>query len=126
MRQPSQGFDGVGCDKPRACSLSSVAPERGDALWASGVSRLVPVSRSALPYAAGIVKMGYSRFVAMGAAGSIIWIGAWGLVGKAVDSEWPGWKQHVNCVDYAVVFVVVLGACFWLVRRRRLAHRARA
>jgi membrane protein DedA with SNARE-associated domain len=87
------------------------------------VSRLIPVFRSAPPYAAGIVKMGYGRFVAMSALGSVVWITAWAFVGKGVGSKWPQWKQHLNYVDYAVVLVVVIAVGWWIVRRTR-ARRA--
>jgi len=83
------------------------------------ISRLVPVFRSAPPYAAGIVKMGYGKFVAMSALGSLVWITAWALVGKAVGKQWPEWKQHLNYVDYAVVVVVVFAVGWWLVKRTR-------
>jgi len=83
------------------------------------ISRLVPVFRSAPPYAAGIVKMGYAKFVAMSALGSLVWITVWALVGKAVGKQWPEWKQHLNYVDYAVVVVVVFAVGWWLVKRTR-------
>ena len=87
------------------------------------VSRLIPVFRSAPPYAAGIVKMGYGKFVAMSTLGSVIWITGWALVGKAVGHIWPELKHHLDYVDYAVVVVVVVGVGWWLVRRTR-ARRA--
>jgi membrane protein DedA with SNARE-associated domain len=89
------------------------------------ISRLVPVFRSAPPYAAGIVKMGYAKFVTMSALGSLVWITAWALVGKAVGKQWPQWKAHLDYVDYAVVLVVVALAAWWIVRRMR-ARRALA
>jgi membrane protein DedA with SNARE-associated domain len=89
------------------------------------LSRLIPVFRSAPPYAAGIVKMGYGRFVAMSALGSAIWITGWAFVGKGVGSKWPEWKQHLNYVDYAVVLLIVVAVGWWIVKRTR-ARRALA
>jgi membrane protein DedA with SNARE-associated domain len=83
------------------------------------LSRLIPVFRSAPPYAAGIVKMGYPRFVAMSAMGSVVWIAGWALVGKAVGKQWPQWKHHLDYVDYAVVLLVVVALGGWLVKRMR-------
>jgi membrane protein DedA with SNARE-associated domain len=83
------------------------------------VSRLIPVFRSAPPYAAGVVKMRYSVFIAMSTLGSVVWITAWALIGKAVGSRWPQWKQHLDYVDYAVVVLIVLGLGWWLLQRRR-------
>jgi membrane protein DedA with SNARE-associated domain len=80
------------------------------------VSRLIPVFRSAPPYAAGIARMPFPRFVSMAALGSLVWITGWALVGKAVGHQWPQWKHHLDYVDYAVVVVIVLLAAWWLVR----------
>ncbi|MGH2861961.1 MAG: DedA family protein [Solirubrobacteraceae bacterium] len=80
------------------------------------VSRLIPVFRSAPPYAAGIARMPYWRFVSMAALGSIVWITAWALVGKAVGHQWQQWKHHLDYVDYAVVVIVVLLVAWALVR----------
>ena len=89
------------------------------------VSRLIPVFRSAPPYAAGIVKMGYGRFVAMCALGSVVWMTAWSLVGKAVGKNWQQWKHHLDYVDYAVVLLIV-AAAVWFVMSRMRARRALA
>lgn len=83
---------------------------------AVAVSRLIPVFRSAPPYAAGIVKMPYWRFAAMATLGSIPWITGWCLLGHAVGSQWQQWKHHLDYVDYAVVVVVVLLAAWAVVR----------
>ena len=56
--------------------------------------------RAAFPYAAGVSKMSYPRFVAMATIGSIVWIGALGILGKAVGSQWQSWKHHLDYVDY--------------------------
>jgi membrane protein DedA with SNARE-associated domain len=80
------------------------------------VSRLIPVFRSAPPYAAGIARMPYWRFVSMATLGSIVWIGAWTLVGKAVGHQWPQWKHHLDYIDYAVVVVIVVLVAWFVVR----------
>lgn len=80
------------------------------------VSRLIPVFRSAPPYAAGIARMPYPRFAAMATLGSIVWITAWAFVGKAVGHQWQQWKHHLDYVDYAVVVIVVLLVLWFLVR----------
>ncbi len=76
---------------------------------AVAVSRCIPVFRSAPPYAAGIVKMPYWRFVSMATLGSIVWITGWALVGKAVGHNWQQWKHHLDIVDYVVVALIVVG-----------------
>jgi membrane protein DedA with SNARE-associated domain len=90
------------------------------------VSRLIPVFRSAPPYAAGIARMPYWRFVSMAALGSIVWITGWALVGKAVGHQWQQWKHHLDYVDYAVVVIIVLLIAWALLRwiRNRRATTA--
>jgi membrane protein DedA with SNARE-associated domain len=90
------------------------------------VSRCVPVFRSAPPYAAGIVKMAYPRFLAMATLGSAVWITGLALIGKAVGSKWPEWKKHLDIVDYIAVAVIAALVVWWLyriVRSRRVAKR---
>ena len=61
------------------------------------------------------------------AIGCVIWMIALGLVGKAVGSQWPKWKSHLDIVDYiAVAFVAAL--VVWFVYEKiwkpRVAARA--
>jgi membrane protein DedA with SNARE-associated domain len=86
---------------------------------AVAVSRCIPVFRSAPPYAAGVVKMPYWRFVSMATLGSIVWMSAWALVGKAVGHNWPQWKNHLDIVDYVVVALIVIGLAWWALRMFR-------
>ena len=88
------------------------------------VSRCIPVFRSAPPYAAGIARMPYWRFVSMATLGSIVWITGLALIGKAVGHQWPQWKHHLDYVDYAVVVVIVVAAA-WLVAAARRSATAR-
>ena len=90
---------------------------------AVAVSRIIPVFRSAPPYAAGIVKMPYLRFLAFATLGSTVWMVALGLLGKEVGSNWPQWKNHLDIVDYIVVALIVL-AITWLIVRRVRRGRA--
>ena len=83
------------------------------------VSRWIPVFRSAPPYAAGIVKMPYWRFVSMATIGSIVWITGLALLGKDVGKNWNQWKHHLDIVDYIVVAVIVVALVWWFVRWRR-------
>ena len=83
-----------------------VRPLRG------GIGRRVPaipVFRSAPPYAAGIVRMPYLKFVTFAALGSTVWMIGLGLLGKEVGSQWPQWKNHLDIVDYVVVALIVVG-----------------
>jgi membrane protein DedA with SNARE-associated domain len=83
------------------------------------VSRLIPLLRAAFPYAAGIAKVPYRRFIAYATLGSVVWITGLGLIGDAVGSQWPSWRKHLEYVDYAVVAIVVVFVVYLLVRRTR-------
>ena len=83
------------------------------------VSRLVPGARFAFPYAAGVVKMSYPRFIAAAAAGSVIWIALLGVLGRAVGSDWRSWRSHLEYVDYAFIALIVAGVAYLILRRFR-------
>lgn len=90
------------------------------------VSRIIPVFRSAPPYAAGIVKMSYLKFVTFATLGSAVWMIALGLVGKEVGSQWPQWKNHLDIVDYVVVALIAAAIVWWLVRLVRSRRQSSA
>jgi membrane protein DedA with SNARE-associated domain len=97
--------------------------------WVIVVSRWLPVIRAAFPYAAGVSKMPYPRFVAMAAIGSIVWIAGLGILGKAVGAQWQTWKHHLDIVDYigvAVIVVAVLWGGYRWYRRAREENQVRA
>ncbi len=83
------------------------------------VSRLVPGARFAFPYAAGVVKMSYVRFIAFCAVGSVIWITLLGVLGRAVGSNWKSWRNHLEYVDYAFIALVVVAVIYLVLRRVR-------
>ena len=80
------------------------------------VSRWLPVVRAAFPYAAGVSRMAFGRFVAMTTIGSIVWIAALGILGNAVGAQWQTWKHHLDYVDYAGI-VVIVGIVAWGIMR---------
>ncbi len=90
------------------------------------VSRLIPVFRSAPPYAAGIVRMSYRKFLPMATLGSLVWMIIWAEVGKAVGHKWEQWKHHMDYVDYVVVAIIVVAIVWWLVRFLRARRAGRA
>jgi membrane protein DedA with SNARE-associated domain len=85
------------------------------------VSRLIPLIRAAFPYAAGIAEMPYWRFISLAAVGSVLWIGALGLLGRAVGSDWSSWQHKLGYVDYAAVALAVCAVVYVAVRWRSRA-----
>ena len=82
------------------------------------VSRCIPFARAAFPYAAGVARMGYGRFLLFGTIGSIIWISALGVLGNAVGSNWQSWRHNLEYVDYVAAAVLVAAIAYLIVRVR--------
>ena len=83
------------------------------------VSRLIPAARAAFPYAAGVARMGYLRFATLATLGSIVWISALAVLGRAVGDHWPSWRHHLEYADYAAAALVVIAVVYFVLRRRR-------
>jgi membrane protein DedA with SNARE-associated domain len=92
-------------------------------VWTVFISRFLPVVRAAFPYAAGVSKMGYARFVALATAGSVLWVTGLAVVGREVGRNWTNWRHHLEYVDYVGVAVVVV-AIVWLIVRRNSPDRS--
>jgi membrane protein DedA with SNARE-associated domain len=83
------------------------------------VSRLLPFVRAAFPYAAGVAKMPFGRFLLFGTLGSVVWIGALGVLGREVGSNWQNWRHHLEYVDYVGAALLVGGLIYLYMRRSR-------
>lgn len=88
------------------------------------VSRLVPGARFVFPYAAGVVKMSYSRFIVFAALGSIAWITGLAFLGREVGRNWQSWRNHLEYVNYFFLAVVVIGIVYLIMRRVRAGRTA--
>jgi membrane protein DedA with SNARE-associated domain len=83
------------------------------------VSRWIPFARAAFPYAAGVARMGYVRFLTFATIGSIVWISALGVLGRAVGSNWQSWRHNLEYVDYVGAALVVAAIAYLIVRIAR-------
>jgi membrane protein DedA with SNARE-associated domain len=83
------------------------------------VSRFIPFARAAFPYAAGVARMGYVRFLIFGTIGSIIWIAGLGVLGNAVGSSWQSWRHNLEYVDYVGAALLVVAIAYLIVRISR-------
>ena len=83
------------------------------------ISRMLPFIRAAFPYAAGVAEMPYWRFLPLATLGSLVWIGALGILGYEVGSQWPTWRHHLEYVDYAGAVVLVAAIVYVIVRWTR-------
>lgn len=91
------------------------------------LSRMAPFIRAAFPYAAGVVRMPYWRFLPLATLGSVVWIGALGIVGREVGSQWQAWRHHLEYVDYVGAAVLVVAIVYliarWMRGRSQAAER---
>jgi membrane protein DedA with SNARE-associated domain len=87
------------------------------------VSRVTPLVRAPFPYAAGVARMSYGRFVVLATLGSIVWIGALGILGRTVGSSWQSWRHNLQYVDYAGAAVLIGAIAYLIIRRARRAGR---
>lgn len=83
------------------------------------VSRCIPFARAAFPYAAGVARMGYVRFLIFATIGSIVWITALGVLGNAVGSSWQSWRHNLEYVDYVAAALLVAAIAYLIVRLAR-------
>jgi membrane protein DedA with SNARE-associated domain len=83
------------------------------------VSRCIPFARAAFPYAAGVARMGYVRFLIFGTIGSIVWITALGVLGNAVGSSWQSWRHNLEYVDYVAAVLLLVAIGYLIVRLTR-------
>jgi membrane protein DedA with SNARE-associated domain len=83
------------------------------------ISRWIPFARAAFPYAAGVARMGYVRFVILTTLGSIVWIAAFGVLGREVGSSWQSWRHNLEYVDYVAAALLVAAIAYLIVRAAR-------
>ncbi len=82
-------------------------------------SRMLPIVRTFISLPAGVAKMPFWRFTTYTLLGSIPWVLALALIGKAVGENWEEWREHLHYLDYLVILAVVVGVVYLLIRRRR-------
>jgi membrane protein DedA with SNARE-associated domain len=83
------------------------------------VSRVVPFVRLAVPYAAGVARMEFHRFVVLTSIGSAIWITVLAFVGRAVGSSWQSWRHNLEYVDYVAIALIIAAIAYVVLRTRR-------
>jgi membrane protein DedA with SNARE-associated domain len=83
------------------------------------VSRWIPFARAAFPYAAGVSRMPFWRFLTFATIGSIVWITALGELGNAVGSQWESWRHNLEYVDYVGAALLLVAIVYLIVRVAR-------
>jgi membrane protein DedA with SNARE-associated domain len=86
--------------------------------WTVFLSRMLPIIRTFISLPAGVARMPFGRFTLLTAIGSIPWVLALALIGKAVGENWEDWKHNLEYFDYAIALAIVAGAVYLYIRWR--------
>jgi membrane protein DedA with SNARE-associated domain len=82
-------------------------------------SRMLPIVRTFISLPAGVARMPFWRFSVLTVLGCIPWVFALAFVGKQAADRWTSWRDSLHYVDYAIAALIVVGAIYLIVRRRR-------
>jgi membrane protein DedA with SNARE-associated domain len=83
------------------------------------VARVLPFVRAFISLPAGVARMPFWRFTILTAIGSIPWCLGLAFAGQQARQDWTKIKDALHYVDYAVIALLVVGAVWLVVRRRR-------
>jgi membrane protein DedA with SNARE-associated domain len=86
--------------------------------------RVIPVIRAFVSLPAGVAKMPLGRFTVFSLIGATPWVVALTLAGYAAGGNWTSVRKGFEYVTYAILVLIVLGAVYALVQRRRGRRRA--
>jgi undecaprenyl-diphosphatase len=82
--------------------------------WALVVARFAAVLRAVVPFAAGMARMPYRRFLLGNAVGGVLWGTAFTLVGYFTGANYPAVERWIRTGGLAVVVLVLLiGGIIW-------------
>ncbi len=81
--------------------------------------RVIPVVRAFVSLPAGIAKMPLGRFTVFSLIGAVPWVLGLAVAGHALGTDWRTVRRVFEYLDYVVLALIVLGACYWIARRRR-------
>jgi membrane protein DedA with SNARE-associated domain len=93
--------------------------------WALVVARFAAVLRSVVPFAAGMSRMRYSRFLPGNVAGAVLWGSAATLVGYFAGDNWPRVEEWLRTGGLLVAVVVIIVAVILLAARWVVRHPQR-
>lgn len=83
------------------------------------ICRILPLVRAYMSFPAGVAEVPYLRFLALSALGGVPWIAFWGILGRALGSQYHNVQSNLHYVDIAALVLIVAGILYLLRRRRR-------
>jgi len=82
------------------------------------MGRFIPFVRTFTPFAAGIAKMDYRKFIVIDVVGGILWIGSMMMAGYLLG-EIPWIREHVDLIAIGIVAISVAPLLISLMRRKK-------
>ena len=92
---------------------------RRHGVWATFVSRLLPVVRTYAGFVAGLLRVPLAAFVAATFVGSFIWSAAFIALGEALGTHWSRVRSPMEIAGIAVVALFLAGILFATLRQLR-------
>jgi membrane protein DedA with SNARE-associated domain len=94
--------------------------------WGVFGSRLIPVIRNFVALPAGVAEVPLVRFGVLTFFGSLIWDGAWALIGYQLGSSWHSIMHGFSDAGYLLLGLAVLAIVVFLAHRYRSYRGASA
>jgi membrane-associated protein len=82
------------------------------------MGRFIPFVRTFTPFAAGIAKMDYRKFIVIDVIGGLLWIGSMMMAGYLLG-EIPWIREHVDLIAIGIVALSVAPLLISLMRRNK-------
>ena len=82
------------------------------------MGRFIPFVRTFTPFAAGVAKMDYRKFIVIDVVGGILWIGSTMMAGYLLG-EIPWIREHVDLIAIGIVAISVAPLLISLLRRKK-------
>jgi membrane protein DedA with SNARE-associated domain len=91
-------------------------------VWTIFISRFIPVVRHFISIPAGIGRMPLLPFLVVTFVGGTMWNSFLLVCGMKLREQWTLVQKYSHQIDYAVVVALILGAVWFLMKRRKEAR----
>ncbi len=82
------------------------------------MARFVPFVRTFAPFAAGIGKMNYKRFLVFDIVGGFLWVFSLTIAGYLLgEVKWI--REHIDLVCLGIIFISILPMLFEFIKAKR-------
>jgi len=89
----------------------------GRGIWAIPVGRALPVVRTFVSIAAGIIEVPALLFGVLSLIGTAIWVTVIALIGYALGDAWTGVAKGIKVAGYGIAVVVILAIAAFIAYR---------